>query len=89
MNELPPKMSMDIASPPDKEKLVAEIFYEHTQWAEIHQELGGLTLELYPRQDGRPWSFSFHDAVAALQIASRRLLGDADAPVSPESNPNA
>lgn len=79
-------MTMDIASPSDREKLVAEIFYEHEQWAEIHQELGELTLELYPRRDGKPWSFSLHNAVSALQIAGKRLLGDADKSVTSKSN---
>ena len=36
MNELPPKMRLCISSPPDREKLVAEIFYKDTQWAELN-----------------------------------------------------
>jgi hypothetical protein len=70
------KMSVDVASPPDREKLVAEIFYDREQWAEIHQESGALALELYPRRDGKPWEFSFDEALAALQDAQRRLIGD-------------
>jgi hypothetical protein len=75
------KMSVDICSPPDRKKLVAQISYEREQWAEIHQETGSLTLELYPRQDGKPWEFSFADALAALRHAQRRLTGD-DAPTA-------
>jgi hypothetical protein len=71
-------MSMDIASPPDRERLVAEIFYEHEQWAEIHQETEALTVELYPRRDGKLWSFALQDAISALQIAGRRLVGDTE-----------
>lgn len=70
------KMRMDIASPPDREKLVAELFYGAEQWAEIHQELGHLTLQLYPRRDGQPWEFPFEDATNMLQRASRRLVGN-------------
>ena len=81
MYDLPAKMSMDIASPPDREKLVAELFYENEQWAELHQESNtGLTLELYPRPDTQPWSFPLADALSALQVASRRLVGDSDPP---------
>ncbi len=69
-------MEVDIASPPDREKLIAEIFYDHEQWAEIHQETGNLTLEIYPRRDGKPWEFSFEEALAALRHAQRRLIGD-------------
>ncbi len=69
-------MEVDIASPPDRKKLVAEIFYDHEQWAEIHQEAGNLTLEIYPRRDGKPWEFSFEEALAALRHAQSRLIGD-------------
>jgi hypothetical protein len=70
------KMRMDIASPPDREKLVAELFYEDEQWAEIHQESEQLTLQLYPRRNGQPWEFSFDEAICMLQRARRRLTGD-------------
>ncbi len=76
MTDSATKMSVDIGSPPDRRKLVAEIFYDREQWAEIHQEAGSLTLELYPRQDGKPWEFSFDEALNALRHAKRRLVGD-------------
>ena len=70
------KMTVDLASPPDREKLVAQISFDREQWAEVHQEAGALTLELYPRQDGKPWEFPFDEAVAALGQAYRRLIGN-------------
>ena len=73
---MPTKMTVDICSPPDREKLVAQISYDREQWAEIHQETGILTLELYPRQDGKPWEFSFDEALTALRHAQKRLTGD-------------
>jgi len=69
-------MSVDLCSPPDREKLVAQISYDREQWAEVHQENGSLTLELYPRQNGEPWEFSFDEAVAALRHAQKRLTAD-------------
>ena len=79
MNELPPKMRVCISSPPDRENLVAEIFYEGAQWAELNPEAStGLTVEIYPRRHGQPWSFPLPDALAALQIAKRRLCGESD-----------
>jgi hypothetical protein len=68
-------MTVDICSPPDREKLVAQISYDREQWAEVHQDTGALSLQLYPRRDGEPWEFSFAEAVAALQQAERRLAG--------------
>jgi hypothetical protein len=73
----PGMMHISIASPPDREKLVAEIFYGREQWAELNTESDSLTIELYPRPTGDPWSFAYDSAVAALQEARRRLLGGA------------
>ena len=70
------KISVNLASPPDREKLVAEIMCDGEQWAEVHQEKTELTLEVYPRQDGQPWMLSFEDMVAALQLAKSRLAGE-------------
>ena len=70
------KMSVQICSPPDREKLVAQISCDREQWAEIHQETDSLTLELYPRQDGKPWEFSFDEAMTALGHAQQSLIGD-------------
>jgi hypothetical protein len=73
---MPTKMTVDICSPPDREKLVAQISFDREEWAEVHQETGSLTLELYPRQDGKPWQFSFDEALTALRHAQKRLTGD-------------
>lgn len=64
-----------ISSPPDRDKLVAEIFFGDVQWAEINQEEDVLQVEFYPRPDGQPWLISLVDAVAALDDAKKRLLG--------------
>jgi hypothetical protein len=40
MSIQPGKMRVSISSPPDREKLVAEVLYENEQWAEINQESG-------------------------------------------------
>ena len=70
------KITVNIASPPDRGKLVAEIMCDDEQWAEVHQEKKGLMLEIYPRRDGQPWRIAFEDAASALQRAKSRLLGD-------------
>ena len=69
------KISVNLASPPDREKLVAEIMCDGEQWAEVHQEKKELTLEVYPRRDGQPWTLSYDEALAALQTAKNRLIG--------------
>jgi hypothetical protein len=69
------KISVNLVSPPDRERLVAEIMCDDEQWAEVHQETAELTLEVYPRRDGQPWRLSHQEAVAALQLAKSRLIG--------------
>jgi hypothetical protein len=76
MTDSTTKMIVEIGSPPDRENLVAMISWGHDQWAEINQEIGSLTLRIYPRQDGKPWEFSFDEALRALEQAKRRLIDD-------------
>ena len=71
-----PQFKILVASPPDREKLVAMIDYGNEQWVEINQERENLTVEFYPKQDGSPWTFDLEEAMAALTQARVRLIGD-------------
>lgn len=64
-----------VASPPDREKLVAEIFVGDCQWAELNQENSQLEIEFYEKPDGKPWKFSLDDTLTMLQDAKKRLIG--------------
>jgi hypothetical protein len=64
-----------MSSPPDREKLVADIMFENEQWAELNQEQKELQVEFYARQSGEPWVFNFNDALDALERARKKLLG--------------
>ena len=64
-----------ISSPPDREKLVAEIFFDNLQWAEINQERNSFEIEFYPRNDGEPWRIDFQCAIAVLNEAKDKLAG--------------
>jgi len=68
------KYEIDISSPPDREKLVAEISFDNVQWAEINQERDVLEVEFYPRPDGQPWRIDFQLAVNALNEARIKLV---------------
>ena len=68
------KYRISLSSPPDREKLVTEIFFGDTQWAEINQESGEMEVEFYPRSDGKAWRIDYDDAVKALDEAKRRLI---------------
>jgi hypothetical protein len=67
------KYRICLSSPPDRENLVAEIFFEGCQWAEIHQEHSVFEIEFYPRPDGRPWKVGFSSAINALNEAKSML----------------
>ena len=63
-----------ISSPPNREKLVAEIFFGNEEWAELNQDTGVLIVGFYPRRDGSFWSLTFDEALQALTKAKERLL---------------
>ena len=63
-----------ISSPPDREKLVAEIFFDDKQWAELNQEDGTLQLEFYPLPTGEFWQLGWDEVISALEQARYRLL---------------
>lgn len=73
---MPREARICISSPPDREKLVAEIFFDNEEWAELNQEDETLKLEFYPRPNGEFWQLSWDEVIAALQEARKRLIGE-------------
>jgi hypothetical protein len=69
------KFRLSISSPPDREYLVAEIFAETEQFAEISQETESLVIQIYPRQSGEFWTFEFEELTEVLNLARSRLEG--------------
>ena len=68
------KIDALLSSPPDREKLVVELFHgDEGQWAEVNIETGKLMLELYPRQAGGPWALELDEVIKVLQLARERL----------------
>ena len=67
-------ITITVASVPDREQLVAELWDEDVQFGELSQEEGQLVLEIYPRPDGLPWTFPFEDIQKALERVKGKLL---------------
>ena len=67
------KLRVEIASPPDRERVVAQVMIGNEQWAEVNQENERLELEVYQRQDGPPFVVDFDDAMTALAEARQKL----------------
>ena len=64
-----------ISSPPDREKLVAEMFFGDEQWAELSQDGGILSVEFYPKRAGGFWRLELEDVLSVLREAKARLVG--------------
>lgn len=59
-----------ITSPPDREKLVAEVWHNKILVAEINQETGRLEIEFYLNEK---IAFELDDFLEALVIAKRKI----------------
>ncbi len=68
-------MRICISSPPDRERLVAEIVLDNEQWAELNQEGNRLELEIYPKRSGGAWRLDFEDVLNVLEEAKKELVG--------------
>ena len=64
-----------VSSPPDRQKLVAEIFFGNEQWAELNQENGILELEFYSRANGESWRLPLDEVLESVSEARTRLTG--------------
>jgi hypothetical protein len=62
---------IEIASVPDREYLVAEIWYNEQMIAEVNQEKGDLVVEFYMKEK---ISFNYDSFCEALQQAREKLL---------------
>jgi hypothetical protein len=72
-------MEIILASPPDREFLVAELWAGDEQWAEVNREAGAIRVEIYGRRDGQPWLLDVDEALSALGRARSAVLDTARA----------
>jgi hypothetical protein len=73
-------LELAIASPPYREKHVAQLWVTEGRsayiFAEIDQDDSQLKIELWGRSEDEPWRFTYDEVVQALEEA-RNALGDA------------
>lgn len=67
------KYDIGLISPPDRKKLVAEIFFENQELVEIEQEKDKPEIIIYPKKSDEPWVLDYEDFLEALQTAYKRL----------------
>jgi hypothetical protein len=63
-----------IASVPNREHPVAEIYYDNNYWVEISDEQEELTIQFYSHPRKKCWEFSLDEALEILERAKKRLL---------------
>lgn len=63
-----------IASLPDREQCVCEIYYKHIQWVEISQEDIEVMIQFYPHPDQDYWEFPLEVALEILQRVKKKFL---------------
>ena len=66
------KITLQIASPPDHENIVVELWFENIQLAEVSNENGVVEVELY-QLPGAPDKLPLDDFLTALQTARSNL----------------
>ena len=65
---------VEIASVPDREELVAEVWWDDEMVAEVQRTVGrGFQLDIYAKESREPWSFNLQDWLSVLAEAQRRL----------------
>ena len=68
------KFQIIIASLPDRERVVAEIYYNNMHWAEISQEGKEPLIQFYPHPHEKWWEFSYAEAIQVLEQAKNKLF---------------
>lgn len=65
---------VEIASVPDRDDVVAEIWWDGDMVAEMRRVTDGrLMLDIYTNESREPWSFELQSWLSALTEAQRRL----------------
>ena len=64
---------VELASVPDRDDVVAEVWFDGELFAELRHDTGVVRLQLYDAPSGGRWDLPHDDVVAALRNARERL----------------
>lgn len=67
-----------LASVPDRDDLVAEVWHDDAQFAEVRREGDYFLVEVYPNPKGKLWTFKYPELIRALNAAEGMLRGRVD-----------
>ncbi|MCA9267780.1 MAG: hypothetical protein KDA41_04890 [Planctomycetales bacterium] len=66
---------IEVCSPPDRDKLVGELWHGENDIAEIDQESAQLHVTIFADRNGQPYRLPLDDLIAQLREAAGRLTG--------------
>ena len=67
------KFKIQITSPPERDNLVAEIWWNDSHVAEINIESGEFEIELYKPVENEYWTFPLKEFLEVIHEAKKRL----------------
>jgi len=65
------KFEITIASVPDRDLPIVELWYQKVQWAEISLQRGKTVVELYNNPSGQAWQFEFNSFLNQILKAQK------------------
>lgn len=68
------EVTIQLASVPDRDSLVAEIWIGDNQLAELYEVEGRISLEIYPNLTGESLIFDLDDLINKLLLAKSKLV---------------
>lgn len=72
------ELTVTIASVPDRDDVVAELWVGDEQCGEVSREGSTLRLELYARPGGVPWRVAFDEFLEVLKEAAHGIATNPD-----------
>ena len=68
------KFEIEIVNYLDKKGVVAEIYYEAIQWAEICRKKDRISIRFFPHPHKEYWEFSCEEAIKIMEGAKTKFL---------------
>jgi hypothetical protein len=72
------QLSITCSTPSDRKGVVAEIWAENEQLAEISDDPGHMVIEFYARKSGEAWNFKLADLTRIIAEATNGLRRDSE-----------
>ena len=69
------KFEILIVTLPNRERPVAEMYYNNMYWVQISQEIDDLLIQFYAHPNKKCWEFQIDEALEVIEKAKKKLIG--------------